>query len=68
MAPSRIDVLTSISGVSFEDAWARRKEADFGDVRALFISLEDLLNNKRTTGRRVDLADCERLEEAKDLL
>ena len=61
VAPSRIDVLTSISGVSFEDAWTRRKEADFGDVLALFISLED-------PGQRVDLADCERLEDAKDLL
>jgi len=68
VAPSRIDILTPISGVSFEDAWTRRKEADFGDVRVLFIGLEDLLNNKRTTGRRVDLADCERLEEVKDLL
>jgi len=65
VAPSRIDVLTSISGVNFEDAWTRRKEADFGDVRVLFISLEDLLNNKRITSRLVDLADCERLEEAK---
>ena len=38
VVPSRIDVLTSISGVNFEDAWPRRKEADFGDVRALLAA------------------------------
>jgi len=65
VAPSRIDVLTSISGVSFEDAWMRRKEADFGDVRATFISLGDLLTNKQSTARLTDLVDCQRLEEAK---
>lgn len=68
VAPSRIDILTSINGVLFEDAWTGREEADFGDVRVQFISLEDLLSNKRTTGRLVDMADCERLEEAKNLL
>jgi hypothetical protein len=60
--PTRVDVLTSISGVKFEDAWTRRTEANFGEVRAFFIGLEDLLTNKRTVGRITDLADCERLE------
>jgi hypothetical protein len=64
MPPSRIDVLTSIMGVQFADAWARRKEALFGGVRAPFIGLEDLLRNKRSVGRKTDLADIERLEEA----
>jgi hypothetical protein len=64
MPPSRVDILTSISGVDFEDAWGRKKEAGFGDIPAMFISLGDLIANKRTTGRTTDLADCERLEEA----
>ena len=64
MPPSRIDVLTSIMGVQFADAWARRKEALFGGVRAPFIGLEDLLRNKWSVGRKTDLADIERLEEA----
>jgi hypothetical protein len=64
MPPSRVDILTSISGVDFEDAWLRKKEAEFGDIRTFFISLSDLLANKRATGRTTDLADCERLEEA----
>jgi len=67
VAPSRIDVLTSIGGVSFEAAWGRRKEADFGGVPALFLAIDDLLMNKRATGRATDLADCERLKEAKGI-
>ena len=50
VAPSRIDVPTSISGVSFEDAGKRKKEADCGDVRVLFISLEDLPEQQTNNG------------------
>jgi hypothetical protein len=64
MPPSRVDILTSISGVDFEGAWGRRTEAEFGDIQTVFISLGDLITNKRTTGRTTDLADCERLEES----
>ena len=66
MPPSRVDILTSISGVDFEDAWGRRKVAEFGDTPTMFISLDDLITNKRAVGRTTDLADCERLEEATD--
>jgi len=62
VAPMRIDVLTSVSGVEFPAAWDRRKEASFGDTVATFIGLDDLLTNKRATARMSDLADCERLE------
>ena len=62
--PVRIDILTSISGVEFAAAWERRKEAQFDDVPAHFIAMEDLLRNKRSVGRTSDLLDCERLEEA----
>ena len=62
--PSRVDILTSISGVDFEEAWRRRTEAEFGNIQTMFIGLGDLIANKRTTGRTTDLADCERLQEA----
>jgi hypothetical protein len=65
--PSRVDILTSISGVDFEDAWGRRTTAEFGDIQTAFLSLGDLIANKRTTGRSTDLADCERLEDASGL-
>jgi hypothetical protein len=68
MPPSRIDILTSISGVNiFEEAWSRRKEADFDGVPALFVSIKDLVANKRATGRESDRIDCERLEASRDL-
>jgi hypothetical protein len=48
--PSRIDILTSFTGVEFSNAWPRRKTASFDDVLATFIDIEDLLTNKRATG------------------
>ena len=65
MPPSRIDVVTSVTGVTFDHAWHRRKEADFDNTPVHFIGLDDLLINKRALGGTTDLADCERLEEAK---
>ena len=65
MPPSRIDVLTSITGVDFAEAWPRRRTANFDDVAATFIDAEDLMINKRAVGRDTDLIDCRRLEEAR---
>jgi hypothetical protein len=66
--PSRVDILTQIEGVHFEDAWPQRMEASFGSVRCGVIGRADLLTNKRAAGRPQDLADVaalERLENAK---
>ncbi len=63
--PSRIDVLTSITGVDFAEAWPRRRTADFDDVAAAFIDVEDLMINKRAAGRDTELIDCRLLEEAR---
>ncbi len=61
--PRRIDILTKISGVSFEDAWPRRVEAGFGpDVRCGVIGIDDLIANKKAAGRPQDLADVDALE------
>jgi predicted nucleotidyltransferase len=60
--PWRIDVLTGISGVDFRRAWRRRREVDFEGIRLPVIGLEDLLANKRASGRLKDLADVEALE------
>ena len=62
LPPSRIDLLTSISGVSFDDAWPNRVSVVV-DGRALpFIGRDDLKTNKRATGRAKDLADIEDLD------
>ncbi len=61
VAPLRIDILTSITGVEFNGAWARRKEMELGGVRFGVLSREDLIRNKRATGRPKDLLDVESL-------
>jgi len=61
VAPCRIDILTSISGVEFTAAWPRRHEMELGGVRFGVLSREDLIRNKRATGRPKDLLDVESL-------
>lgn len=63
LPPNRIDVLTRISGVSFEHAWPRRLQVSFEEgLICPVIGLEDLLANKRASGRPQDLADVSALE------
>jgi hypothetical protein len=60
--PERIDILTRISGVDFETAWGRRTEVTVdGDVYAV-IGRQDLITNKRASGRPLDLIDADKLE------
>ena len=60
--PVRIDLLTSASGVEFNECWGRRMTVTVGSVEAGFISYEDLLTNKRASGRPQDTVDVEVLE------
>ena len=62
--PYRIDILTSIDAVAFSRAYRRRQMVRAGTLTIPFIALEDLLKNKRATGRPQDLADVERLRSA----
>ncbi len=64
--PDRIDVLQAISGVDFDAAWERREpfEVEEGLI-AQFLSLEDLLTNKREVGRLQDQADVDHLTKVK---
>lgn len=59
--PNRIDILMSIQGVEFNDAWERRVESTVGEDTLLFISKEDLITAKKAAGRTKDLADLEAL-------
>jgi len=61
--PNRIDLLTSISGVSFKEAYTNRVESKYGDETTYFISLDDLIANKKTSDRLKDKSDLELLEE-----
>ena len=60
--PARIDLLTSIDGVSFAPCYLRRLVVDVDRLRLGFISLEDFKINKKAVGRHRDLADLELLE------
>ena len=55
--PFRIDILTGISGVEFDDAWSARGYVDLELGRVPLISREHLIANKRASGRPKDLAD-----------
>ncbi|MBI3281313.1 MAG: hypothetical protein HYZ57_15870 [Acidobacteria bacterium] len=56
VAPNRIDLLTSIDGVDFDEAWQARVESRLDGVRVRFIGRRQLIENKRATGRMRDRA------------
>lgn len=62
--PVRVDVLTSLKGVSFADAWASREAAVFGGVGSHMISRRHLIINKQALGRPRDLLDASNLLES----
>jgi len=59
--PNRIDLLTSLTGVSFDEAWLGRVETFVGPTRVNIIGLAALILNKKMTGRAQDKADLEAL-------
>ncbi len=61
--PVRVDLLTSLSGVSWDQAFESSASGDYGDITVLFIGREQFVANKRATGRKKDLADLEALGE-----
>ena len=61
--PVRIDIITSISGVSWKDASLSCVDGKYGDLPVKYIGLEKFIINKRKTGRKRDLADLEALGE-----
>jgi hypothetical protein len=61
LPPLRIEILTSISGVTFDVCYAKRTIASIDEVEVNLISLKDLKLNKAASGRHKDLADLENL-------
>jgi predicted nucleotidyltransferase len=61
VGPRRIDIVTRIDGVTFPEAYARRSIIRIEGIDVPVISREDLITNKRASGRTQDLADVERL-------
>lgn len=65
VAPVRIDVITAIDGVAFEEAWPDRVQARFADLPVPVLSRKHLIQNKSAAGRAQDLADVEWLRKHK---
>ncbi|MDZ7376131.1 MAG: nucleotidyltransferase family protein [candidate division KSB1 bacterium] len=61
--PVRIDIITSITGVTWEEAFSNCVEGKYGDVVVRYIGLDDFIKNKRSMGRKKDQADLEALGE-----
>ena len=61
-APNRIDLITEVSGLTFNDCYEKRVIVDVEGVKINFIDLESLKKNKKSSGRHQDLADLESLE------
>lgn len=62
VAPNRIDLMTAIDGVTFDEAWAGRVEGRFGAQLVNYLGRAEFLRNKRAAGRPQDLADIDAIE------
>jgi predicted nucleotidyltransferase len=63
VAPRRIDIITKISGVEFEQAHRQQKILEIEGLSIPILSHDDLIQNKRATGRDKDRLDADRLEK-----
>ena len=63
VAPCRIDLITQIDGVAFKDAYRSKNVIKIDGLRVPFISKEDLIKNKKSTGRKKDKLDIDYLRE-----
>ena len=61
--PVRIDIITSISGISWDEAFKTREKGEYGNVPVFYIGRDQYILNKRASGRKKDLADLEALGE-----
>lgn len=67
MPPNRIDLVTSIDGVEFGPAFQRKIISPYKDTQVVVIHIDDLIANKKATGREQDLLDVKNLLSAADL-
>jgi len=65
--PVRIDILTSLPGVRFDQVWAKKVEGRYGAARVFFMGIDELILTKQHSSRAQDLADLEVLREIRHL-
>lgn len=63
LPPGRIDILTQVSGLDFDEAWHNKIEGKLYDLPVYVLGASDLIRNKRASGRDKDLKDIERLQK-----
>jgi hypothetical protein len=66
-APLRVDIMMSIPGVEFDEAWENREVIELNDLKIYFISRSDLIRAKEASGRPQDKIDIKKLKEAEQL-
>jgi predicted nucleotidyltransferase len=66
IAPRRIDIITGIDGVTFSEAYGKKELIDVDGLKIPFLSKEDLIVNKRATGREKDRLDADYLSRSHD--
>lgn len=66
VAPRRIDLITGASGLQFEETYARSMEITLEGMHIRIPCVDDLIRNKRASGRTKDIADAEALEALKN--
>lgn len=66
-APLRVDIMMSIPGIEFDDAWENRVTVQLEDIKIPFISRTDLILSKEASGRPQDKIDVDKLKEAEKL-
>jgi predicted nucleotidyltransferase len=64
--PSRIDILTELDGLMFEECWERRKSLLLDEINVHFISIPDLIVNKEIAARPHDLEDARKLRKVNE--
>ncbi len=62
VVPRRIDIITTLSGLEFDQAYPQRQIVEIEELRIPILSLGDLIRNKRATGRDKDRLDADQLE------
>jgi hypothetical protein len=63
--PNRVDIMTTIDGVSFDEAWERRVEGAYGSAQVSYIGFDDLVRNKTAAAHPQDLADLQTLRRSR---
>jgi hypothetical protein len=64
-SPIQIDIINEADGINFDDCYQRKETINIDGTDIYLISKEDLIKNKKTSGRSMDIADAEKLENEK---